>query len=196
MCIRDRVYGKSDTYTAASIKTSEIKDSSIYVTLKNTGDGIKADSQILNGFAICGEDGIYVQAQAEIVSADTVRIWNEDITKPISASYAYSTLNTYSSLYTELDGEKLMPVSPFITKTVPNAVYWTDKTWAECEIDKAWHLLPDPYSAEFDTWKADGADVSLTADSAYSGENGLKITSTDSSFTVKPIQLYQTDGKL
>ncbi len=187
------VYGKSDTYTAASIKTSEIKDSSIYVTLKNTGNGIKADSQILNGFAICGKDGIYVQAQAEIVSADTIRIWNNDITEPVSASYAYCTLNTYSSLYTELDGEKLMPVSPFITKTVPNAVYWTDKTWAECEIDKAWHLLPDPYSTEFITWKADGAAVSLTADSAYSGEKGLSITAQESKFIVKPVQLYK-DG--
>ncbi len=190
------VYGKSDTYTAASVKASEIKDSSIYVTLNNTGDGIKADSQLLNGFAICGEDGIYIQAQAEIVSADTIKIWNDDVTEPISASYAYCTLNTYSSLYTVLDGEKLMPVSPFITKAVPNAVYWTDKTWAECEIDKAWHLLPDPHSTEFDTWKAEGAEVSINSADAYSGENGLKITSTDSSFTVKPIQLYKTDGKL
>ncbi len=183
------VYGKSENYTAASLASSEIKDSSIYVTLKNTGDGIKADSSYLNGFAICGEDGIYVQAQAEIVSADTVRIWNDDITNPASASYAHCTLNTYSSLYNVVDGEKLMPVSPFVTKNIPGAVYWTDKTWAECEIDKAWHLLPDPHSAEFDTWKADGAEVTLTAGSAYNGEKGLSVKATDEKFTVKPVQI-------
>ncbi len=188
------VYGKGETYTAASVASSEIKDSSIYVTLKNTGDGIKADSNYLKGFAICGEDGIYVQAQAEIVSSDTVRIWNDDIVSPVSASYAYCTLNTYSSLYTEVEGERFMPVSPFVTKVIPGAVYWADKTWAECELDKVWHLLPDPHSAEFDTWKAEGAEVALTADSAYNGEKGLSVKSTDESFTVKPVQLFKVDN--
>ncbi len=187
------VYGKNDTYTAAYPVSSEIKDSSIYVTLKNVGDGIEAATDTLSGFAICGEDGIYVQAQAEIVSSDTVKIWSDKISNPVSASYAYCTLNTYSSLYTVVDGEKFMPVSPFVTKVLANAVYWNDKTWAECEIDKAWHLLLDPHSAEFDTWKADGAEISLEAGSAYSGKKGLEIKATDSKFTVKPVQLYKVD---
>ncbi len=189
------VYSKSDTYTAATLASSEIKDSSIYVTLKNTADGIKADSRHLNGFAICGEDGIYVQAQAEIISDNTVRVWNDNINNPVSASYAYCTLNTYSSLYTVINGERFMPVSPFVTKSIPNAVYWTDKTWADCELEKAWHLLPDPHSAEFDTWKAEGAEISFSKNSAYSGEKGLNILSKSEEFTVKPIQLYEIDRK-
>lgn len=187
------VYGENETHTAATIKTSEIKDSAIYVTLQNIGDGIKADDRVLNGFAICGKDGIYVQAQAEIVSKDTVKIWNDSISEPVSASYAYCTLNTYSSLYTTVDGEKFMPVSPFVTKALPNAVYWTDKTWTDCELDKVWHLLPDPHSAEFDTWKAEGADVKLTEESAYSGNKGLEVTATNKDFMVKPTQLYKID---
>ncbi len=187
------VYGKSKTYTAASPDKTEIKDSDIYVTFKNTGDGLKADGNLLRGFAICGADGIYVQAQAEIVNKDTVRIWSDSVPQPVSASYAYCMLNTYSNLYSTVGGEKFMPVSTFVTKVIPNAVYWADKTWADCEIDKAWHLLPDPHSAEFDTWKADGAQVTLTEGSAYSGAKGLEITSSEDSFTVKPTQLYKID---
>lgn len=187
------VYGKSETYTAASPDKTEIKDSDIYVTFKNIGDGLKADGNLLRGFAICGADGIYVQAQAEIVSKDTVRIWSDSVAQPVSASYAYCMLNTYSNLYSTLNGEKFMPVSSFVTKVIPNAVYWADKTWADCETDKVWHLLTDPHSAEFDTWKADGAEVSLTEKSAYSGAKGLEIKSTEDSFTVKPVQLYKID---
>lgn len=188
------VYGKSDTFTAAYPASSEIKDSAIYVTLKNVGDGIECTDGMLNGFAICGEDGIYVQAKAEIITKDTVKIWNDEIAKPVSASYAYCTLNTYSDLYTVVNGEKFMPVSPFVTKVLPNAVYWNDKTWSECEQEKAWHLLPDPHSAEFDTWKADGAKINIEADSAYSGNKGLKINSDSNEFTVKPVQLFKTDS--
>ncbi len=189
------VYGKSETYTAASVESSEIKDGSIYVTLKNYGDSIKSDDKLINGFAVCGKDGVYVQAQAEIISENTVRVWNDNITNPVSASYAYCTLNTYSSLYSTVNGEKYLPVSPFVTKQINNAVYWTDRTWADCELQKAWHLLPDPHSAEFDTWKADGAEILLSQNSAYSGEKGLNILSKDKEFTVKPIQLYKIDGK-
>ncbi len=189
------VYGKSETYTAASVESSEIKDGSIYVTLKNYGDSIKSDDKLINGFAVCGKDGIYIQAQAEIISEDTVKVWSEEVSEPVSASYAYCTLNTYSSLYSTVNGEKYLPVSPFVTKQINNAVYWTDKTWADCELEKAWHLLPDPHSAEFDTWKAEGADVAISADSAYSGGNGLRILSNESKFTVKPTQLYKIDGK-
>lgn len=187
------VYGKSDTYTAAYLDSSEIKDGSIYITLKNCGDGLIADGNLINGFAICGKDGIYVQAQAEIVSADTVRVWSVEVTSPVSASYAYCKLNTYDNLYSSLNGEKLMPVSTFVTKQISNSVYWADKTWADCEQEKAWHFLPDPYSAEFDTWQADGANITLSADSAHSGEKGLNITETEKKFTVKPVQLYKID---
>ena len=190
------VCGKSDTYTAASLKSSEVKDGSIYVTLSNCGDGIVADSNIINGFAVCGKDGIYVPAKAEIISSETVKVWSENVKEPVSASYAYCTLNTYSNLWSTIDGEKFMPVSTFVTKQIDNAVYWSDKVWADCELKKAWHLLPDPHSAEFDTWKAEGAEVSINKTSAYSGENGLKIDATDSSFTVKPVQLYKINGKL
>ena len=115
------VYGENSPHTAASLDTSEIKDSSIYVTFKNTGGGIKADGNTLSGFAICGEDGIFVQAEAEIVSENTVKIRSEYIKKPVAASYAYSTLNTYSNLYTTVDGE-MGPDMPFEMRVVPKVI--------------------------------------------------------------------------
>ncbi len=189
------VYGKADTYTAASFQSAEIKDASIYITLKNCGDGLVADSSFINGFAVCGEDGIYVQAQAEIISDNTVKVWSDNVPSPVSASYAYCNLNNYANLYSTIGGEKYLPVSAFVTKPAESAVYWSDKTWAECELDKVWHLLPDPHSAEFNTWEAEGAEVSINNSSAYSGESGLNIKATGNSFRVNPVQLYEIDQK-
>ncbi|MBQ8026552.1 MAG: hypothetical protein IJ261_00380, partial [Clostridia bacterium] len=115
------VYGKGNTHTAATLKASEVKDGSIYATFKNVGDGLTTNSKILQGFAICGDNGIYVQAQAEIVSNDTVRIWSDEVSEPISATYAYDVSNMAANLFSSQNGEPLMPVSVFVTKKLNSA---------------------------------------------------------------------------
>ena len=184
------VYNQRKTYTAATVKEAIIKESSVYVSLKNTGDGLKAKGGQLNGFAICGADGIYVKANAEIVSADTVRVWNEDIKNPASVSYAYYTNNLNANLYATENGEFALPVSSFITDKKEGIHHWVDKQWADCDLSEVWRIEGDTYSGMYSTWQADDADISFA-----DGTINVKKDSALCRFSVSPLLTYK-DGIL
>lgn len=179
------VYGKKDTFTAATVKSAESKDGSIYVTLQNVGSGLKANGNRLYGFAVCGEDGIYVQADAEIISTDTVRVWSKYVSSPRSASYACCLSNIRSNLFATENGVLALPVSPFITDSSVSTHYWADKPWTDCENGQIWHNVDDTFSKYYDSWSADGASIAFS--------DCMNITAEKKSFSVKPV-LYYKDG--
>lgn len=181
------VYGKRETYTVSAIKSSEIRNGSIYVTFDNIGDGLKADGEELIGFAICDETGIYVQADAEIVSGDTVRIYSESIENPKSASYAYCPASTRSNLYATENGSLALPVGPFVTDANYMTRAWLDQPWMDCDEEKAWFNNADPYSGFYNTWESENAVLTFT--DSFMNVKG------ESSFTVSPVISYEIDGK-
>ncbi len=192
-CAEGLVYGKRDTYTAATVEKAEIDSNSIVVKLKNTGNGLKTNGDILRGFAVCGDDGVYLPADAEIIANDTVRIYSKQVSSPVSASYAVSQSNQRSNLYSDIDGYTF-PVSPFITdKNYQNSL-WCDNGWTDCDYDKMWRTHSNELTGYYDTWTAENADVSITSDSAFSGTGGLSVTSSTKDFSISPVTTY-SDGK-
>lgn len=189
------VYGKYDDYTAAAVKSSEIKDGSVYVTLDNVGDGIAASGSTLYGFAVCGKDGVYVQANAEIINADTVRVWSESVPNPCSASYAYCVNNQRANLYSTRGGELIMPAGPFVTDKTVGTHYFIDKIWADCDDAKIWHTENDEFSMFYDSWSAESASVSVSAENAYGGSGGLSVKAEAKSFSVSPVLTCKKNGK-
>ncbi len=181
------VYGKKQTYTVSTIKSTEIRDGSIYVTFENIGDGIKAEGEKIRGFAICDEKGIYVQADAEIVSADTVRIYSENIKNPVSASYAYCPSSIRSNLYATESGHPALPIGPFVTDGKYMTRAWLDQPWMDCDSDKAWFNNSDPYSGFYNTWKSENAVLTFT--DSFMNAKGKN------EFTVSPAISYEKDGK-
>ncbi len=184
-CAMGLVYGASHDYTAATVESYEIKDGKICVTLADTGDGLVADG-MLRGFAVAGEDGIFVQAKAEITGSDTLVIYNENITEPVSASYAYALGNIHANLYAGRLGEKALPVSPFVVNKPENSSLWYEKQWADCETETVFHLKDDVYTKEYEAWTGKNADVAVETDSAFSGKKGLHVTATENSFSIMP----------
>lgn len=184
------VYGEKNSYSAATVKKTAISDGAVFVTLENAGDGLVCLDDELFGFAVCGKNGVYVQAQAEIVSPDTVKIWSEYVEAPCSATYAYSISNIRSNLYASADGKPTLPVSQFITDPSIGTHYWIDKPWADCDDEQIWHLAlsGDEYIGFRNAWTADGADVS------FSG-GAVNIKSSSNSFTASPVMRY-VDAKL
>lgn len=176
------VYGKRETFTAATVKNTEIKDGSIYVTLRNVGSGLKSKGDKLFGFAVCGDNGVYVQADAEIIDADSVRIRSEFVAEPKSASYACCLTNIRSNLYATENDNLALPVSPFVTDKSYNSHFWADKVWADCEDETVWHNIYDPDANYYSTWAADGANLEFT--------DCLNIKATQNDFTVKPVMTY------
>lgn len=179
------VYGQGDTYTTATPKKTEIKDNGIYVTMENYGDTLTSNGEILKGFAVCGNDGIYVKATAEIIGKDTVRIWSDSVKEPKSATYAYYLTNGNANLYSSLDGEVLFPVCPFVTNETIGTHYWVEKPWAECDNETVWHNEDDLYSDYYPTWNAESADIEFN-------KNGfIDIVSSASEFYVKPVLTFK-----
>ena len=182
---RGLVYDKYSDHSAPSVKSTQIKDGSVYVTLNNVGDGLKAKGGALKGFAVCGSDGIYVGANAEIVSADTVRIYNPDVKNPVAASYAYYTSNHNANLFATKNGEHTLPVSTFLTDETIVTHHWTDKPWADCDVSEVWHIDVDPYAGNYPTWKADSAEVSFA-------DGGVNFKKTGKGkFTASPVLMLE-----
>lgn len=188
------VYGLYDSYTAPNVKKAEIKDNSIYVTFSDVGDKLMADGETLYGFTICGNDGVYVSAKAEIISADTVRVYSSSVENPKSVAYAYSQTNLHANLFASRNGKKLLAASPFITDMNYNAHHWHNDPWAGCDFDSFWHCHTNEYSGFYNTWNANSAQISFrksvidTGNAMYINPNGAK------QFSVSPNFLYKENG--
>lgn len=182
------VYGEYGTYTAPTLKNAEIKDGSIYVSFNNIGNGIESKGDTIYGFAICGKDGVYVQANAEITAENTIKVWSGNVAEPCSVSYAYCVGNQRANLYASDDSGLAMPVSPFVTDKDYNTHFYKDKIWADCEDELIWHTNIDADSGFYPSWSSENADISASANDAYSGTKGMNIKSTDTAFSVTPVR--------
>lgn len=181
------VYYKYDTYTTATVKSSEIKDGCVYVSFRNVGSGLNFKGSKLNGFSVCGEDGVYVQAEAKIVSDDTVCIKSESVAEPVSASYAYFLSNQACNLCATQGKSTFIPVAPFITDKAVGTRYAKYNAWTDCEDEISWRCVsPSDKAGYMATWKADNADISFSEASAFSGAKGLSVISDSKSFSVNP----------
>ena len=180
------VYGADYDYTSATVESYEIKDGKVTIRLCNTGDGLVADG-LIRGFAVAGKDNIYVQADAQIIDNNTIEVFSSKVAEPVSVTYAYALGNQTANLYASLEGEKTLPVSPFTVNMTDNAKCWYEKPWADCETDTVFLVKDDIYTAEYNAWSAENAEISIETDSAFSGEKGLKIKAESDSFSVSPM---------
>ena len=193
------VYGDYETYTAPALKNAEIKDGSVYVSFNNIGNGVKSKGDTVYGFALCGKDGVYVQANAEIVGENSVRVWSENVKEPCSASYAYCVSNQRANLYATDENGLAMPVSPFVTDKNYNTHFCKDKIWADCEDEAVWHTNTDADSKFYPSWTSENCEISASETDTYSGAKGMNIKSTDKEFSVLPVRgnengvFYDTD---
>lgn len=181
------VYGSGDDYTAPYVRSSEIKDGKIYVTMDNVGDGLVFDGKQPTGFAVAGEDGVFATATAQITGKNTLVIYNEKIENPVSASYAYCLGNMNSNLYAGKNGKIALPASPFVITEHKDAFYFSGMQWADCENETVWHLKDDAYTKEYSAWEGNGAEIAISAEAANAGKNGLKVIAEKSDFSVSPV---------
>ena len=106
-----QVYGKSLVWSGPIYKTMQIKDGKIYLDFDHVGSGLKtSDGKPVGGFAIAGEDGQYVWADARI-EGDQVVVWSDSIKEPVSVRYGWANNPDRVNL---INAEGL-PASPFRT---------------------------------------------------------------------------------
>lgn len=186
------VYGEYDSYTAPTVENYDIKDGSIYVNFRDTGDGLICNGDVLKGFAVAGDDGIFVSAKAEIIDNDTVKIMADSVSLPVYFSYAYCVDNGESCLYASRNGEKTLPVSPFVSEKTEDAHCWSMPSWTYCDSDTVWFTEDDTNSGYVSSWTGKRAEVSFTSESAVSG-NCMIVNASSRIFSVSPTLTYSED---
>ncbi len=189
------VYGSYNTYTTATVKSVKTEADAIYVKFSNTGSGLVSGGKKLLGFTAAGSDGVYLPADAEIISTDTVKISSSSIKDIKSVAYVYSYYIQDANLYALGELGYKMPVGCFITKKLPDSVFPGFTSWQDCEASNTWRVLsPVKYTGFYDLWQAQGADIACKAASAFSGNSGLKIITKQKKSTVKPVFRYTDDS--
>ncbi len=160
------VYGGDGEYTAPYVSDYHTEGKYLYVDFGSVGNGLRAgvhidkayitreeDENNLYGFTVSGADGQYLEAKAEIVDKDTIRIWNDTVANPVSATYAYSLYNTTSNLFgTNGKNETIFPVSVFKVGNVENSKYMTEKIWTTCDTSEIFLCSDDDDEQYFDAW--------------------------------------------
>ncbi len=119
------MYGGKGEFTAPVFKSFEVKDNAVFVTFDRVGAGLRSlDGGDLHGFTVADEDGVYVNARAEVVDADTVKVWNNYVNAPTAVMYAFDDFAQAANL-ANADG---IPASPFRTAQPNDTVNNQDRT--------------------------------------------------------------------
>ncbi len=102
-------YGEKIAYSGPVYEKMKVEGDRIRLYFKHVNGGLTAKEDVLNGFAIAGEDKNFVWGNAKI-DGNTIIVSNPAITKPVSVYYGWGN-NPPVSLY----NKENLPASPFRT---------------------------------------------------------------------------------
>lgn len=176
-----RFYGIGEDFAAPVFKEIEISGDKLIITLDNVGGGlaIRDGGGTLYGFAVCGSDRVFVNADARIISSNQIEVSSPYVSNPVAATYAFSSYNANANLVNSSG----TPCLPFRTDRT-ESVYLGADDWMSADIEEVWSsscqtLVGDMYS----TWVTDtsGASISFDAEVKASGASSIKLTTTSAS---------------
>ena len=113
-----RDYGFKIPYKNPSYASMEIGEGFIVLDFNDIGEQLYSfDSNELKGFTLCGEDGVFANAQAGIINGSKIKVWVEGINDPVAVRYAWAS-NPICNIYSQT-GSTLLPLMPFRTDRFP-----------------------------------------------------------------------------
>ena len=178
------VYGKKTPSSAAYCKKAEVKDGSVYLSFANAYGGLRFVGGTPRGFAICGADGVAVEADAEIVSNDTVRVYSEFVADPVAATYAAGNWSQRANLWSVYGDEPFMPAAPVGILDPAVTHPYADNAWMNCDDMNFFRSGDDPGYIE--TWSASGCSVCLESTDKAEGDGALRVSALAPLFTLSP----------
>jgi sialate O-acetylesterase len=103
-------YHKTLEYSGPILKRTKVERNQIVLTFDHVDGGLEARGGDLTGFSICGPDGKFVWAHAEIKGLDKVLVHSTEVEHPVAVRYgwaSYPVVNLYNKVG--------LPASPFRT---------------------------------------------------------------------------------
>jgi sialate O-acetylesterase len=108
-------YSKKIVSKSPRYESMEKKDDTIIIKFKDVAGGLQTrDAATVEGFAIAGDNKVFVKAEARILGPDTVGVRSYKVTNPVAVRYAWAD-NPECNLY----NSSLLPVTPFRTDDWP-----------------------------------------------------------------------------
>lgn len=116
-------YGQLEgEYTSPLYQSHKIESNKVTVSFDHAAE-LKVRGMEIVGFTIAGKDQKFVKAKAEIVNGNQVKVWSDQVKRPVAVRYGWS-----NALVTNLFNEINLPVSPFKTDK------WKDTTEGEIHL--------------------------------------------------------------
>ncbi len=112
-------YHKEVVHSGPILTKADIEEGRILLTFDHIGSGLTTKgAEDLKGFAIAGEDGVYLWANAEIIGINQIAVSHPDIREPQTVRYAWAN-NPICNLY----NQEGLPASPFRTDDIRGVTY-------------------------------------------------------------------------
>jgi len=105
-------YGRKESLPGPRFKSMTRRGDTMAVSFRDIGKGIAARNGAIHPrmFAVAGEDGKFVWAEAKLAEDGTVHVRAEGVARPVRVRYAYWSCPIFDGLYRVNDG---LPVFPF-----------------------------------------------------------------------------------
>ncbi|MDR1122088.1 MAG: T9SS type A sorting domain-containing protein [Dysgonamonadaceae bacterium] len=192
------VYNGGGEYTAPVFKEMTVSGDKIIVTFSHVGDGLKSTNDIeqIRGFAICGEDSVFVGAKARILSATEVEVWNERVKNPKQVTYAWATFNVTSNLANSVN----IPAAPFRSDRNAGYTFYNPQDWTFAD-GNIWGVSAGTGTDEIvgflPAWTQSANNATLSYDETLKSEGkaSLKVAYTLSAAgnaVVEPVLTHKT----
>ncbi|QDV34455.1 sialate O-acetylesterase [Tautonia plasticadhaerens] len=107
-------YGQDVCYSGPTLKEAKFEDGKAILTFDHTCGGLVAKDGSLTGFTVAGADKKFVDAEAEIVSEDTIEVSSPEVDRPASVRFGWANFPVVN-----LWNEGGLPASPFRTDNWP-----------------------------------------------------------------------------
>lgn len=162
-------YGFDGQKGPATLESYEITGSRIRLKFRG-GYGLRAEGA-LRGMYIAGEDDVYLPAEYEIISGDTMEIWNDEIEAPVNAAYGIQSLEPKVNLFA---GD--YPVASFYTDK-EKYIKIEARRWYDVSCDSVWgsKIHGEVLDLFFRPVWVPGAETEISKDTAFCCETKCSI---------------------
>lgn len=107
----NHVFGEDIVCSGPIYDRMTVEENKIRLYFKYTGSGLTVKGNKLETFEICGKDGVFYPAEAEIDN-DSVVVYSKKVPQPSRVRYAWADNPEKANLY----NKEGLPASPFITQ--------------------------------------------------------------------------------
>lgn len=104
-------YGQKGLPSAPYCKKVTRRGNTLILRFETFRRSLSCKGNKLRGFYLCGKNGVYTPAEAEIISRSTVKVWHPYIPSPRHVAYTLSDMDREGNLFCEN-----LPAAPFTTE--------------------------------------------------------------------------------